>query len=230
MTNPSKTALVIGASRGLGLGLAKELAAKGWTVTATVRNLDKASELKALGAAVTPSTVDIDDAKSVDALVSSLAGQTFDLVFVNAGVYGPAHQSALDATTDEIAALFQTNAISPLRIARKLADQVTDKTGVLAFMTSHLGSVADNTTGTADLYRASKAALNSMTRSFAPSLADRGVTVLSMHPGWVKTDMGGPDAMLDVPTSVKGLVEQIEKYSGKGGNTFVDYSGTVLPW
>jgi NAD(P)-dependent dehydrogenase (short-subunit alcohol dehydrogenase family) len=230
MTSNSKIALVVGASRGLGLGLAKELADKGWTVTATVRNLDKASELKALGPKVTATTVDIDDATSVDALVKSLAGQKFDLVFVNAGVMGPQHQSALTATAEETGALFQTNAISPLRLARKLADQITDGTGVLAFMTSRMGSVADNTEGGAELYRASKAALNSMTRSYVASLKDRKLTVLSMHPGWVKTDMGGPDAMLDVATSVKGLVEQVEKYVGKGGHTFVDYSGAVLPW
>jgi NAD(P)-dependent dehydrogenase (short-subunit alcohol dehydrogenase family) len=229
MTTSQKTALVIGASRGLGLGLTKELAARGWKVTATVRDPAKAADVKNAGPAVSTATVDIDDSASVNALVESLEGKSFDLVFVNAGVYGPGHQSALEATAEELGALFKTNAISPLALARRLAGRITTG-GVLAFMTSHMGSVADNTSGGADLYRASKAALNSMTRSFVPTLEGKGVTVLSMHPGWVKTDMGGPDAMLDVETSVKGLVDQIEKKAGSGGHHFLDYEGTVLAW
>ncbi len=165
MANMEKLALVVGASRGLGRGLVEELAAQGWQVTATVRKQEDTGPLRAISGKVHPEIVDIDDVNTVDALVSRLAGQHFDLVFVNAGVIGPKHQSTDLVTAAELAQLFQTNAVSPIRLAHKLLGQIKPQ-GVLAFMTSYMGSVADNTTGGSVLYRAQQGCTQLLTRQF----------------------------------------------------------------
>lgn len=231
----AKRALIVGASRGLGLGLTEELVGRGWSVVATARNPRQATDLRQLADAkpdaVTVETVDLDSFVTIDALAERLENETFDLVFVNAGVYGPHHQSVDQATSDEIGALMMTNAVAPIRLARKFVSLVRSDTGIIGFMTSRMGSVADNTSGGMDLYRASKAALNSLTRGFvANDIGERKLTVLSLHPGWVKTEMGGDTAPLDVATSVKGLADVIEKREGSKEHAFVDYQGQVLPW
>jgi NAD(P)-dependent dehydrogenase (short-subunit alcohol dehydrogenase family) len=229
-----KEALIVGASRGLGLGLVREYLSRGWGVTATARNLARAVELRGLadgtGSALRLETVDIDDGARVRELAQRLGGKVFDLVFVNAGVSGPAQQGADQVTPQDVATLFFTNAVAPVRVAETFALAVKDETGVIAFMSSRVGSISEQSTGVRPLYRASKAALNSMTRSFVTSLKGKPITILSLHPGWVRTDMGGPNAPVDVPTSVAGLADVIERYTGAKTHAFVDYQGTTLDW
>lgn len=227
MTTP-KSALIIGASRGLGLGLVRELLDRSWDVTATVRDAANAGELAALPVCV--ESLVLDDVHSQDCLAETLAGAHFDLVFINAGIYGPAHQSAIDANQGDVGQLFMINAVAPLRLAERLLPRLNGERGVLAFMTSELGSVAGNQSGGMALYRASKAALNSLTRSFVAELGETGITVLNLHPGWVRTDMGGESAPLDVDTSVKGLADQVESHAGRGGQLYLDYQGTTIDW
>jgi NAD(P)-dependent dehydrogenase (short-subunit alcohol dehydrogenase family) len=228
-----KEIVIIGASRGLGLGLVREYLSRGWRVTATARDLGRADALRAL-ASTSPDlrleTVDIDDGAAAAALAQRLHGIIFDVVFINAGVSGPKAQGADQATRAEVGALFYTNAIAPIRIAEKLVGLVKPGTGVVAFMSSRVGSLTEESSGFRPLYRASKAALNSMTKSFVASLKNNPVTVLSMHPGWVRTDMGGPDAPLDVATSVAGLADVVDKRAGTKVHAFVDYQDTQLPW
>lgn len=221
-----QNALVVGASRGIGLGLVQELAARGWRVTGTVRDPAGAGPLRAAGAGI--EMLDVADPGGPAALRVRLAGQAFDLVIVNAGVAGPKHEAAEQATTEEVATLFMTNAVGPIRVARALLELVTSG-GVLAFTTSHMGSVSLNTDGHMELYRASKAALNSLTRSLVAKL-DRPVTVLSLHPGWVRTDMGGQGADLDIPTSVRGMLSVIEARRSTGQHGFLDHAGAELAW
>lgn len=227
MTTP-KSALIIGASRGLGLGLVRELLDRSWDVTATVRDAANAGELAALPVRV--ESLVLDDVHSQDRLAETLAGAHFDLVFINAGIYGPAHQSAIDANQGDVGQLFMINAVAPLRLAERLLPRLNGERGVLAFMTSELGSVAGNQSGGMALYRASKAALNSLTRSFVAELGETGITVLNLHPGWVRTDMGGESAPLDVDASVKGLADQVESHAGRGGQLYLDYQGTTIDW
>ena len=229
----SKTAIIVGASRGLGFGLAREFARRGWQVTATARNAAVANELADAVAAsdgrIAVEEVDIDRAESVDALAARLAGRRFDLVFINAGVSGPEHQSVDAATPQEMGALMYTNAVAPIRIARRLLPLVAEG-GTVAFMSSNMGSIGGNLSGGMDLYRASKAALNSLTRGFvANDVRHRPIAVLTMHPGWVRTAMGGPDAPLSIEESVAGLADVIEA-SRPPGHRFVDYQGGELPW
>lgn len=224
-----KTALIIGASRGLGLGLVKTLLADGWQVTATVRNPKTADALQALGK-VRIEKLDMDDQQAVIALSQQLKDEMFDLLFVNAGVKGPEVQTPGGATLAEVGQLFFTNAVAPINLAQRFVGQIRPDTGVLAFMSSVLGSVTMPDAPELALYKASKAALNSMTNSFVTQLGEQKMTVLSLHPGWVKTDMGGEGADLDVETSTRGLVDQVNAYVGKGGHHFVNYRGDVIPW
>ena len=228
MSTP-KTALIIGASRGLGLGLVKQLLLDGWDVTATVRDPSKADALKAVGP-VQIEKLDMDDQQAVIALSQRLKARTFDLLFVNAGVKGPAIQTPGHATQAEVGQLFFTNAVAPINLAQRFAPQIRQGSGVLAFMSSVLGSVTMPDAPDLALYKASKAALNSMTNSFVTQLGEQKLTVLSLHPGWVKTDMGGEGADLDVETSVRGLIAQVNAYTGKGGHHFVNYKGQTIPW
>ncbi|CNE73117.1 short chain dehydrogenase [Yersinia rohdei] len=226
MNTTKRQALIIGASRGLGLGLVDELTRRGWSVTATTRGAAKDTSAHAAHWL----KLDINQPDSIKAFLPQVQGQTFDLIFVNAGISGPEHQSAVDAKPEEILELFQTNAISPIRIAQYLLPQRNSINSVLAFMSSQLGSIGHNASGHKPLYSASKAALNMMTRNLVAELADPSLTVLSIHPGWVKTDMGGDAAPLTITSSVKGVVDQIESASGKGGHGFIDYQGHTLPW
>ncbi|OLF55736.1 SDR family oxidoreductase [Pseudomonas chlororaphis] len=227
MSTP-KTALIIGASRGLGLGLVQRLLDDGWQVTATVRNPQKAEALKALGP-VRIEQLDMDDQQAVIALNQKLKGEVFDLLFVNAGVKGPDDQTPGKATLAQVGQLFFTNAVAPINLAQRFIGQIRPDSGVLAFMSSVLGSVTMPDAPELALYKASKAALNSMTNSFVTQLEQK-LTVLSLHPGWVKTDMGGEGADIDVETSTRGLIAQVKAYAGKGGHHFVNYKGETIPW
>ena len=213
------TALILGASRGLGLGLAHELVSRGWTVTGTIRKEADRAALEAVGATV--ALADITDPASLAALKPA----KLDLLFVNAGISEPDAFETIGE--DGIGHLFMTNAVAPVRAALALLDRVAP-TGAIAFMSSRMGSVALTTADNKAMYRASKAALNSITRAMAKRFGDR--PILSFHPGWVATDMGGKGADLDVPTSVKGIADVIESHRAKPGSAFLDYSGAELAW
>ena len=225
----TRTALIVGASRGLGLGLVKQLHADGWQVIATQRARQPAEALQAVPG-VRIETLNIDDGAALEALAGRLQGVLFDLLLVNAGILGPAHRSAGAATAAELGQLFMTNAVAPIRLAERLLGQIRPDSGVLAFMSSLLGSVANPEGNDLALYKASKAALNSLTNSLVCSLPEPRPTVLSLHPGWVKTDMGGAGASVEIATSCQGLVTQIERHAGLGGHHFVDYQGQSIPW
>jgi NAD(P)-dependent dehydrogenase (short-subunit alcohol dehydrogenase family) len=225
MTSPF-SALIIGASRGIGLGIVKQLSMQGWQVVATCRGVvpaDSPADTQWL-------KLDINHHDERIALKERLLSQQFDLIFINAGVYGPAHQDVTQANDDEIVELFMTNTFSPVRCAAALIPLVKPQTGVMALMTSELGSLNENDAATYPLYSASKAALNMLTRGLRDTAAQREVTLLSVHPGWVQTDMGGTNATLTVEQSCSGIVSQVLAWRGKGGHHFTDYAGNVLRW
>jgi len=234
MMAENHTGLVVGASRGLGLGLASELKSRGWNVVATVR--DQAGERRLRGLAAKPGGeivvehVDINDDAEIAGLRRRLDGHLFDLIFVNAGIALPEPDDAASASRASAAAIFLTNAVAPIRLARVFVDRVRDGSGIIAFMSSGLGSVADKTDSYAELYSASKAALNSLSRSFAAGLGRRRITVLAVAPGWVRTDMGGPGASLSVEDSTCGIVDVLEARAGTLRHGFVDYRGRDVAW
>jgi NAD(P)-dependent dehydrogenase (short-subunit alcohol dehydrogenase family) len=233
MADPS-VAVVIGANRGIGLGVVKEFLRRDWSVIATARRPDSAAELNALAAAhrgkLEIAALDLTNTAQVDGFAEDLAGRKLDAVLINGGSAGPEHMSASLTTEAEIGSLMLTNAIAPIRLARALAGLLRQQTGVLAFTSSIMGSVALNTDGYHELYRASKAALNSLSRGLWAEVNGRGITLLNLHPGWVRTDMGGPSAPVTVEESARGLVGVIERERGKHHHVFISFESEELAW
>lgn len=226
----AKTALIVGASRGIGLGLVEEYLARGWSVIATVRDAEAEAELTAMDGTgrLTVARADVTYDSDLETLADRIEGP-LDLLFVNAGIMGPEEMTT--ASPEEINRVMQTNAFGPARLAWALADKVRPKTGVIALMSTGMASIADNTSGGYDVYRASKAAQNMLARSLwiGPGQA-RGLSVLSVNPGWVKTAMGGRGATIDVPTSARGIADQVEAHAGSGEHRFIGWNGWELPW
>lgn len=226
-------ALVVGANRGIGLGVTKEFLSRGWDVIVTARDVAHASALADLSRAhpdrMDIHALDMNDPASIDGFASRMRGRTLDVVLVNAGVSGPDHRSASAATAAEIGALMYTNAIAPIRLSRLLADNLRRGSGVLGFTSSVMGSVALNPGGH-ELYRASKAALNSLTRGLWGELRGRNVTVLTLHPGWVRTDMGGASAAVSVEDSARGMVDVMLAQRSAHKHLFLDYTGKPIDW
>jgi NAD(P)-dependent dehydrogenase (short-subunit alcohol dehydrogenase family) len=204
----------------------------GWRVVATAREAagtalhDLAD--RAEGRLVVE-VVDINDPAEVSALRGRLAPERFDLLFVNAGTKNPDGETIADVSTDEFVRVMVTNALSPMRVVETFQDLVSP-TGSIAIMSSGQGSVSNNETGGYEVYRASKAALNTLMRSFAARHRDDPRTLLLLAPGWVRTDMGGPGARLSVQESIPNLVKVIQAQEGKGGLRFLDYLGRTVPW
>ena len=226
-----KKMLLIGGSRGIGAALVEEQLKRGWQVTVTVRSRAETLDELAANAQgnLTIERLDINDREQRSKLAERLRGQKFDLLFLNAGILIGRQALLEDISDDDISSMFFTNAISPIRTAEAFADNVAAG-GMIAFMSSILGSASANEDGRAELYRASKAALNSLVRSFSARNAQRHLTILALHPGVVRTDMGGPDAPLDIATSVRGLSDVIENRWASGGHAFLDYRNQPIPW
>jgi NAD(P)-dependent dehydrogenase (short-subunit alcohol dehydrogenase family) len=227
-----RTVLLLGASRGIGLGLIEEYLDRGWRVIATQRNLTVAPALCELSAkaegALTILTADVNRQDDIAAVSRRLEGITLDLLFVVAGVSDDPNQTIGQISNEEFNHLMVTNALSPLRAIEQLAQHVRAD-GSIAVMTSALGSISANTIGGYETYRASKAALNMLLRSYA-ARAGGERSILALMPGWVKTDMGGPDAPVEVKDSTAGLADTIAKHAGQPGLVFVDYQDNIIPW
>ncbi len=228
-----RLALVVGANRGIGFGVVQEFLGRGWSAIATARNPAQATALRDLvethPGQLTMLALEMNDPAALDGFAAMLGDRMLDAALINAGVSGPEHRNASQATQAEVGALMYTNAVAPVRLARSLASHIRSQSGVLAFTSSVMGSVALNGGGH-ELYRASKAALNSLTRGLAVELRGKNLTVLSLHPGWVATDMGGVAAPVSVDESAAGLVTVIEQQAGKQGHRFLDYTGKELAW
>jgi NAD(P)-dependent dehydrogenase (short-subunit alcohol dehydrogenase family) len=232
LAKEDRTVLLLGASRGIGLGLVDEYLNRGWRVIATQRSLSLtpalADRIEKANGALTVLSADINRPDDIAALPQKLSGMTLDLLFVVAGISDAPNQAIGQISTEEFNHLMVTNALSPMRALEQLAQYVRPD-GSLAVMTSALGSVSENTTGSYETYRASKAALNMLLRSYvARAGGDR--SILALMPGWVKTDMGGPDAPVEVKDSTAGLADTIAKHAGQPGLVFVDYQDNNIPW
>lgn len=228
----NKKLLLIGASRGLGLALAEEYLKRGWDVVATERDAGT-SRLRQLpetrAGRLEIETVDIVQPDQVAALHARLASITFDMLFVNAGVKNDDRETIADVSTEEFVRVMVTNALSPMRVIETLQDLVCPD-GTIGIMSSGQGSVANNINGHYEVYRGSKAALNTFMRSFAARHADDARTLLLMAPGWVRTDMGGPEARLGIEESIPNLADTIDAQAGKAGLQYLDYLGRQVPW
>jgi NAD(P)-dependent dehydrogenase (short-subunit alcohol dehydrogenase family) len=225
-------ALVIGASRGLGLGLAEEYLKRGWRVVATVRGPAK-TPLHDLAARAEGrleiESLDIVEPDQIAALRARLADRRFDLLFVNAGITNDPSETIGEVSTEDFTRVMATNALGPMRVIEAF-ESLVPPTGTIGVMSSGLGSVAGNVSGGWEVYRASKAALNTLMRSFAARHAEDPRAFVIISPGWVRTDMGGPSAALGVDESIRGVVEVIAAQSGKRGLRYLDYRGVDVAW
>ncbi|MFC4273656.1 SDR family NAD(P)-dependent oxidoreductase [Achromobacter aloeverae] len=230
----SPSILLIGASRGLGHAMAVEFVKKGWHVVGTVRAGSGKTLLHDLAEAhpdqVEIAFLDITESGQIAALRERLRDRMFDILFVNAGTTNPdPSQTIGEVTTEDFVALMITNALSPMRVIERLSDLVVPA-GLLGIMSSGQGSVADNESGQRELYRGSKAALNQFMRSFAARQAQTPRAMLLMAPGWVRTELGGPEGRLSIEESVPGVVDVLLQKRGRPGLEYLDYRGRTVRW
>ncbi len=226
----NKQLLLIGASRGLGFALAVEYLKRGWHVVATERARTTSKLHDLAGSAedrLEIETVDINYPDQVAALRARLASRKFDMLFVNAGV--GTREMVADVSTDEFIRMMVTNALSPMRVAESLQDLVLP-TGTIGIMSSGQGSITNNENGNYEVYRASKAALNMLMRSFAARHSGDPRTLLLMAPGWVRTALGGPEARLGIEESIPNLANTMDAQAGTAGLQYLDYLGWKVPW
>ena len=231
--SPNGSILIIGASRGLGHAMAAEFLEKGWQVIGTVRG-EKRTLLHDLAdenpGRVEIAHLDITVPEQIAALHDRFAVRRFDILFVNAGTANT-HQgdTIADVSTQEFAEVMVTNALGPMRVIEALQDLVT-ATGLIGVMSSGQGSVGNNENGGREVYRASKAALNQCMRSYAARHADEQRALLLMAPGWIRTDLGGPDARFSMEETVPDIVDVIIGKQGKPGLEYLDRFGEVVAW
>ncbi len=233
----SKSILIVAAERGLGLGLAGQFFQRGWSVTGTARAGADVGDLQAVGgddpARLAITTIDVTDKAQIEPFVAELDDRRFDVIFFNAGIYGPLHQSVAEASDAELAEIMLTNTFGPIRLAHRLLDRLAPG-GTYAFMSSHRGSTAINVEGGLELYRASKVALNMLARGIWATNRDRDLTVLSIHPGWARTAMGTLDgtveAEIELEPSVRGVADTLERHMGSAENLYLDWEDRPLDW
>jgi len=217
--------LVVGASRGIGLEFVRQYRADGATVTATARDDDAIARLVALGA--TAIRLDVLDATSASGLAWQIDGAAFDVAIVNAGVSG-ARGPSLAPAEDDFDRVMRTNVLGPMRVIPQVVEAMAPS-GKVAVLSSLMGSIGARAAAGSTLYRASKAAVNSVMKDASLAFAQRA-TFVSLHPGWVRTDMGGAGADIDVETSVAGMRKVIAGISARDNGSFFNYDGKAIAW
>ena len=226
------TVLITGANRGLGYEFVKQYSENGFEVLACCRNINNAKELKELAETSNKIEVyelDVGNVKAIKSLSQQLQNEKIDVLINNAGIYRSSTVGNINY--DEWIESFKVNTIAPYQIVENFLNQIinSDLKKVVS-ITSKMGSIDDNTSGGSYIYRSSKTALNSMMRSLTHDLKNQGIATLTLHPGWVRTDMGGPGGWIDSFESVQGMIKQIDKLTLDNSGTYLDYAGKSINW
>jgi len=229
------TVLITGANRGLGLEFVKQYAARGFEVLATCRNLKDAEALQVL--AQKPShhvkiyPLDVTKADSIKTLVNMLQGKPIDILLHNAGTLGNPKEMFGEISSSDMLTVFNTNCVGPLKLSEALLPQLLQsELKTIVAVSSSMGSIASNESGGYYTYRVSKAALNAVLQSMAIDLAPQGIRVLALHPGWVKTRMGGEGALISPEESVQGMCKVIDDEVRLPAPGFYRYDGQMIPF
>lgn len=226
--NDRHTVLITGANRGLGLEFARQYKEAGWQVIGTARKPGEAEELEALDVQVVQ--LDVADQGSVDRMAAELAGQPVDVLINNAGIF-PRVGAIDEIDFDDYRRTLEVNTVGPVRVTRALLPNLRlGKLKVVAGLSSNLGSIAENERGNFYGYRESKAALNMFTKTLAAELGPEGFICVVLTPGWVQTDMGGPNATLVPAESIAGMKVVLDKLTPADNGTFWSYDGSQMPW
>ena len=220
------TALIIGASRGIGHEMVRQYRADGWRVIATARKQQDCDELAHLGAEA--HQLDVTMADSIAALAWRLDDEQIDSAWLVAGVYGPTHGSF--PTGPEFDTVMHTNVLASMRLIPVVAPLLADTRGKLAVLSSRMGSIGERSGTEGTLYRASKAALNSVLKDASITYGAQGVTCIAFHPGWVQTDMGGGSASLTPEHSVRDLRATLASLDASANGSFLNHDGTPIAW
>lgn len=228
----SHQVLITGANRGIGLEFSKQYATDGWKVLACCREPQSAIALQALASAnsnVEILALDVADFKQIDALALQLKESAIDVLINNAGIYP--HNSFGDTNYEDWAEAFKINAMASLKMAEAFVQHITrSQLKKVATLSSKMGSIDDNTSGDSYSYRASKTAVNMVMKSLSIDLKPYGISVVTLHPGWVQTDMGGENALVSTTTSVAGLRTVIENLNITSTGKFIAYDGKEIAW
>lgn len=224
--------LITGANRGIGLEFTKQYVQDGWNVLACCRNMLAATALQALAtshANIQVYSLDVADFAQIDALALQLKDEKIDVLINNAGVYPDSNLT--DADTSDWLDAFRINTIAPLKIAAAFTSHMSNsQLKKLATLSSKMGSLDDNTSGGSYIYRSTKAAVNMVMKSLSIDLKPTGIAVVTLHPGWVLTDMGGSNALIDTQTSVAGLRKVIANLNISNSGKFIAYDGKEIAW
>ena len=228
-------ALIVGASRGIGLEFARQYQALGWNVIAACRDPAAAEALNGFATGASPKIrvvqLDVTDKAAIESLAAQMRGHTIDLLLFSAGITGPRDYTMTDFDEQAWIEVMRTNAMAPLRVAGNFVGHVqASERKLMAFVSSRRGSMAENTWGGHYLYGSSKAALNCVVKSMAIELHPKGVACIALTPGWVRTDMGGAQAPLSAETSVRGMIAVLERSGPGQSGRFIQYDGKEIPW
>jgi len=226
------TVFITGAKRGIGFEFTKQYAEDGWKVLACCRDPANAPELLALAqknSNIQVVTLDVMNFKQIEQVADTLQHTPIDVLINNAGIYPESRFGDVDM--DEWSTAFKINSMAPLKLAEAFqANLAKSELKKLATLSSKMGSIEDNTSGGSYIYRSTKTAVNMVMKSLSIDLATTGISVVTLHPGWVLTDMGGPNALINVKTSVSGLRNVIDKLSLVNTGKFIAYDGKEIAW
>jgi len=225
------TVLITGSNRGLGLEFARQYAAAGWKVLATCREPQNAAELNAVAGEIQVLPLDVSDFLAIDTVSRILSAEKIDLLLNNAGLNGSSAIAFGETDYEDWSEVFRVNTQAPLKMAECFVEQVanSDKKLIVS-LSSRLGSIGENDEGEQYTYRSTKAALNAVNKSMSVDLAERGITAVVLHPGWARTDMGGPDAAVDPVDSVTGMRAVIDNLTSADGGSNFSYDGSSIDW
>jgi NAD(P)-dependent dehydrogenase (short-subunit alcohol dehydrogenase family) len=229
-----KTTLITGANRGIGLEFVRQYAAEGWRILACSRQPEKSDMLNALAAGypdqITVHPLDVADHAQIETLALSLINESIDLLVNNAGIYTATHKND-DIDYEAWAHAFLVNTMATLKMAQTFATQIgRSNQKIIVTISSKMGSIEDNRGGGSYIYRSSKAAVNMVVKSLSIDLKPTGVIAVVFHPGWVQTEMGGPNALISTTQSVSGMRHVISQLTLADSGTFIAYDGQTIPW